>query len=140
MSDFLAVAVVSGVFTIVGIIVMMYFWILKQEYRHKYLIKRYNLSKKDKAGVITPATVGQPGALQSLAQILPALQNIDLDQIGDLVDRFQGSGVEPGGEGLGEIGDLLKNPGIAGLLKGISGKPEAEQTEDPGLQDIVFDQ
>jgi hypothetical protein len=130
MSDMIAVAVISTIGMIVSLCLMMFFWILKQEYRHKYLIKRYNLSRRDKD--IKNIVAEKPGMLENIAKILPALQNVDLDQLGDLIERFTGGGgevienIEPG-----EIAQLLQDPTIQSIIAGLqSGKQKQTQTQE----------
>lgn len=101
-------------------------WFKRQEAKHKYYLKRLTLSKKFKA----PPPQQELGALSSLAQILPALKGLDLEQISDLVDRFQ-QGSQPQGESEADIlTDLLRSPIAQQFLKGLSQGGKKDEGEE----------
>lgn len=126
MSELLSVSVVSGFFTILGILIINYFWFMKQEARHKYLKER---AKMYQAKKIEKTAVSPPSTIENLAKILPALKDLDLDQIQGLIEQFGPQGLESEENPLGEISEILKNPVVQGFL-GQMRKQTPDQIED----------
>jgi len=126
MSELVAVSIISAIGVNVSILIMFGIWLLKQRFRHEYLMKRAKMYQQKK---LEKTEIHEPTTMDNLAKILPALKDLDLDQIQGLVDQFGGQGL--GDEtGLGEIGSILKNPIVQEFLKGMQQQKPAGSDED----------
>ena len=122
MNELSEMALIMMFTTFGSLIIMFGTWFLRQHYKHKYLLKRARLSKRS---IIPKTDVKEPTTTENLSKILPALAELApyADDLGDLAERTGLIDKAEGGD-LGEIGELLKNPAIQGLIQGITSKKQ----------------
>jgi len=131
----IVVAIITTLGGLAGMYMMQYNWTKRLDLKHKYLIKRYDLSQKKKLPISSVPDPVSP--LSSVSQLLPLLKNLDGDQIGSLVDTFTGGGYEeplPKNEGITDtlLAFAEENPEVVkGILGGLTSGKKTEQEQIP---------
>jgi hypothetical protein len=131
MSELTEIALITTIGMWISLTIMFGIWLLKQHFKHQYLLKRARLAKHNKAAKSAVKEPSSLGALSDIASIAKSLEGQDIDQIMDLIE-----GVSGGGSG-GGLGGLLDNPAVTSFLEGLSGGPKKPPTETgPNLDNV----
>lgn len=127
--ELIVVALISGIFTLMGISLLNHNWFKREDMKYTYYLKRQKQGQK-KFVPSSPPVNPPSNPLNNLSGILEVAKNLDGDQIMSLLEYFKG-GDEPPPSEFGELGGLLENPVIQNAIKGfLEGKTKnVAQTE-----------
>ena len=129
MEALVYVSVISGIFTLLAILVIHLTW--RDKWRHNYELEKYKARKRaeiSKHKTNADIRIKNPAPTNPLAtayQLLPILKELDVDQIKTLADTFLGKG---GYESEGKqdviktVMDNIPPDLIMGFIQGLSEK------------------
>jgi len=130
MSDIVYVAIISTIGGLIGLYLYsrqsVINWSLKMDYMQQ------TLNHKMKIEQIRARKQIEKAKLKNESRGLD-LNNIDLDQVGDIVDSLSG------GEGSGLSG-ILNNPIVKGLLRGAGGGSQEQKQLPPEFEGAEFEE
>ncbi len=127
---------------LIGQIIMLQMWNNNWFKKENFKIQKKNIEGENRLRLkklekelglkqSTPRDFNEtPGTMDTLANLLPILKNLDPDQLGALIDKFTGGGelLEPEG-GLGGILNNIPPELIESFLKGLNKKDELPPSE-----------
>jgi len=129
--ELIAVSITSGIFTIIGIMLLQRNWMQKKEMDWKYTIKRYKLGKQYK---IAESQLPPPASKSTIEKV----KGINMDKIGNILDMIQGKDYDTIDEDededfLNTIIEIAKNnPELTQQFLGKLGKgSEAGKPQEP---------
>lgn len=113
--------IVGGIFTVIITQLLNRNWFAREQMKHKYNIKRFQLGKKYKLKEAELPSKTQKG-------ILDQLKGIDRNTIGTILDALQGGEDEYSSD---DISELLGSPIVQKILQGVNlGSKEKEELSD----------